>query len=225
MHLVVWVCFGWDLKNWDPVYSVWVLKISLLCYMLFASCLIPSTLWDHYISAMLCVHSCKMFWGPPKWKVLHKKICCTHLLCLSLQRCIPFVIVVSCIHDYYCINQIVSKISNLFNILSWHDLSFIQTSTMIWKKFSCELLASLQKVQRWLWGSVPCWEPWFTPVIDGSWKRSGPRGIKSVQHQASIQFIWKFRNLPLSVAFVTPCSLESLKVARNIIYNNLIGVS
>lgn len=40
VHLGVWVCFGWDLKNWDPVYSAWVLKMSLLCSMLFAGYLL-----------------------------------------------------------------------------------------------------------------------------------------------------------------------------------------
>lgn len=64
MHLAVWVCFGWDLRNWDPVYSLWVLKMPLLCSMLFASYLVPSTLWDGFIWAVLSVHSCKMFWDP-----------------------------------------------------------------------------------------------------------------------------------------------------------------
>lgn len=53
VHLAVWVCFGCDLKNCDLVYSMWVLKISLLCYMLFASCLIPSTLHVNRISSVL----------------------------------------------------------------------------------------------------------------------------------------------------------------------------
>lgn len=64
MHLAVWVYFGWDLRNWDPVYSVWVLKMPLLCYMLFASYLVPSSLWDDFIFSVLSVHSCKMFWDP-----------------------------------------------------------------------------------------------------------------------------------------------------------------
>jgi len=81
MHLAVWVCFGWDLKNWDPVYCVWVLKISLSRYMLLVSCLIPSTLWDVCISSVLCVHSCKMFWGPAKRKVPHVTVSVVHIHC------------------------------------------------------------------------------------------------------------------------------------------------
>lgn len=132
-----------------------------------------------------------------------------HIYCACCCQCSsPFVIIVYCIHDGYCVNHIVSESNNLFNILNWHGLSFIQTSIMMQKNLAVNCSLAFRKCIN------DCWEPWLTPVTEASCRYAGLHGIKAMQHQASIQFVWKSRILPFYVAFVTP-PLESLKVRQN----------